>query len=661
MPSHLPLNVLVYGSSASREALALAGPSQGLVLSDHYARSSLAALAGTARRASPELERIPAEGPRRMVRADHEQSILPALAGKPYDLLLIDLIDERFHLLAGGEGSIVTLSPDYAAVVERPLRGRRIPSGSEEHEALWRAGLERLVGVLREAGRLDRVRINRLWWARQTVDGGPIAGFEPARIERANAFLAARYADLEAVFGPAAFLDHPADLLAADPAHPAGIAPFHYARGLHESTVAQLLAPAGASSAQPAGSSAWTVELRPQATGWSARIEPPPEQPGAQYAFYLLCDGERISTRWYSAEPQARFDVASRVGSFQAVGFVKRDEKAAPEARRSAPRVLEPSCIDLAAWTRPVYSERDEDLSKPGALRDGIHRLREGGGEPLDVLLEGFGPQACGQPVLVCFNAAVASRAHTKAPYFSGLRIARRLRLPLVAISDPALAMDPELGLAWYAGHATERALGRRIAGLLDRIGRRNGSRLLLFGGSGGGFAALSVLGEMRAEAAAVVWNPQTSISRYYGSAVRAYLRAAFGDDGPASPDAGSPARQLAAHLQQAGIVHDLARTRARQAHPVLYLQNRSDQHHVSQHAQPYAKLHGYRRVSRSVYSAEGGRLCFWLGNWGRGHVPPPPEMVLAVLGALSRGTAVEELALQLEQQEQDDGQPFEF
>jgi hypothetical protein len=656
-PSVSQLNVFLYGSCVSRDALA--DDAQGIVLSDHYARSSLASLAGAARPASAELDRIAAKGPRRMVQADHDQSVLAAIAERPYDLLLIDLIEERFHLLASGDGSIVTLSGDYAAVVDRPLRGRRIPSGSDEHAALWRAGLARLVAGLRAAGRLDRVRVNRVFWAGQTLDGEPIEGVAPAAIERANAFLAARYKDLEAVFGPAAFLDYPAELLRADPAHPEGVSPFHYVPALYARTVAQLKARA---AVRAQGAAPWTVELRPD-DGWSARIVPPSGRPGAQYAFYLLRDGERVATRWYAAEPQARFGFPSRVGTFQVAAFVKHDGESTPQAQRSDPLCLEPSCVDLTAWRRPVFSERDADLAKSGALRNGIHRLREADGEPLDLLLDGFGPEAAGQPVLVCFSGAFAARAGTKAPYFSGLRVAHRLKLPLVALSDPTLVTAPDLGLAWYAGHAGEPALGPRIARVLDRIGRQAGSPLLLFGGSGGGFAALSVLGDMQAEAAAVVWNPQTSISRYYANSVRAYLAGAFGDDASPVPgeDAARVAKRLAARLEAAGIAHDLACAHARQPHPVLYLQNRSDHHHVSQHAQPYAKLHGAKRVSRSVFSADGGRLCFWFGNWGQGHVPPPAEMVLAVLGGLSRGTAVEELALQLEQQEHDDGQRFEF
>src|SRR5690606_6492580 len=80
---------------------------------------------------------------RRMVRADMEKSVFSALEKTDFDVLLIDLIDERFSLSVKGS-SVHTISTEYKKALYKPNSYGFIKAGSEEKLTLWREGLERI-------------------------------------------------------------------------------------------------------------------------------------------------------------------------------------------------------------------------------------------------------------------------------------------------------------------------------------------------------------------------------------------------------------------------------------------------------------------------------------------------------------------------------------
>lgn len=197
--------LLILGSCVSRDALEFAEPGE-FELVAYFARSSFAALGGILAPIPSGFKKLPAGWQQRMVLADHEKSTLTMLQKMPFELLLVDLIDERFNLLELLNGSIVTLSVEYSSIANKPLPGRLIRSGSAEHVFLWRQGLQRLLNLLQATGKKERVRINRVFWANRDLQGGVISGFSSEKILAANNFLKDRYKDLEDAFGPEVFL-----------------------------------------------------------------------------------------------------------------------------------------------------------------------------------------------------------------------------------------------------------------------------------------------------------------------------------------------------------------------------------------------------------------------------------------------------------------------
>lgn len=392
---------------------------------------------------------------------------------------------------------------------------------------------------------------------------------------------------------------------------------------------------------------------------WLAQLHPGLPS-GHSCAFYLMCDGVRVAQHWYQGCAQVAFDDDGRAGSFFVRAFVRNEttkrthtvDSARVVREHAVPVVAKPltpkAAYNLARWAQyPVTTLPLDAIPDFSQRQDGVHHL-EDGDLHLDFLLlqQGRWPwrranMAC---ALVCFGAAVTKRAGSSAPFFSGLNIARRLQRPLVAPADSALGLAPDLMLGWYAGHEGFVDQPQRIAAYLDEYARQTGARLLLVGGSGGGFASLLVLSLLQhAQATALVWNPQTSISQYAESAVRHYVQTAF----PNSRGANWRAR-----LQQVGALHELAALPAflNNQRPILYLQNHSDWH-VQKHARTMLASVPQLEVIKPGLERYANNLLYLQGSWGQGHAGVPRPMLLTALQMLADGADTLTVAQQIDAQ----------
>ena len=144
--------------------------------------------------------------------------------------------------------------------------------------------------------------------------------------------------------------------------------------------------------------------------------------------------------------------------------------------------------------------------------------------------------------------------------------------------SDPVLALDASLSLSWHFG-----CEGIRLQAITVRIVQKlqallHAPRVVAWGGSGGGFAAIRVVKDVP-NSIALVWNPQTDIAKYVPEPVARYRSIAFpriAADGPISSD-GEQFPSLCTEAFRAGYQGR-----------ILYLQERTDLHHVDAHLKPF-------------------------------------------------------------------------
>ncbi|SJM53283.1 hypothetical protein [Agrococcus casei] len=199
---------------------------------------------------------------------------------------------------------------------------------------------------------------------------------------------------------------------------------------------------------------------------------------------------------------------------------------------------------------------------------------------------------------LVTFSGALTPNI-TELPAFVGWGTTRHLTCNVLMLSDPSLAIDPKLRLGWYAGCTALPRLQAKLTRVIRRFAAR--SRVVLFGASGGGFAALEHAPCLPGSLA-IVSNPQTDILRYHQDAVEAYFKIAWGSN----PSAAS----------ELPLEHEVVtRYSSPVAADVIYLQNSSDDFHIENHERPFRdSLHPSNRVH------------FVRGSFGIGHVGPSKE-----------------------------------
>ncbi len=269
---------------------------------------------------------------------------------------------------------------------------------------------------------------------------------------------------------------------------------------------------------------------------------------------------------------------------------------AAEVARRPWP--LADGRRDLARWGVST------DLSSPQAFRD-IEDLRgcfslEHGGVPIDLMVEDNGAET----TVVTFHAALGADG-IQPPVFVGRAVSEGLAINRVFVSDPGLYTSAELRLAWFLGTASldlTAFLKECLEVLQDRMSARH---LVLFGMSGGGFAALNLARHFPGSLALPV-NPQTRVLDYLPAAWERMAQSCFGARG--EPGARTILRAHP-HADQ------------RRAYPphscsVIYVQNAKDAH-VSLQMIPWFEAVGW----------DSGPALL-LGDWGDGHVPPgAPEL----------------------------------
>ncbi|UYV18046.1 hypothetical protein K1Y77_11165 [Halomonas qaidamensis] len=269
------------------------------------------------------------------------------------------------------------------------------------------------------------------------------------------------------------------------------------------------------------------------------------------------------------------------------------------------------------------------------SLCDSGHYLIDEYGGDIEVLAKNLNLWRAGKPVIICFTAAIPKRKEKQYPFFSGIKFSERAKLPLIAVADPSIRRSLDLSLAWYAGSLERPTLQNSLSDFVGKISFNSFSPPILFGGSGGGFAALAVKSLVsNTPCHALVWNPQTSITEYNKKFVDSYISTCF-------LDGKSQGKNVSAYeiLEANNIVHDLASFPYKSNEmggKVLYLQSKSDGFHVEHHLKKFIDVNFLScckdkslNSQFEEYISSDKSISVRLGPFSDGHSAPSEDMLL--------------------------------
>ena len=224
-----PVNVFILGSCVSRDPFEFAD-GRDFNIAAYFARSSFASLDSKPFVDERILANIESKFQKRVVKADMDKSVFHELKERAYDLLLIDLIDERFGLSLSKE-SVHTVSSEYKKALYKPNDYKIIRSFTSEKRELWLKGLTKIKSFL-EANSLDtKLVINKVYWSLNSGNSQRVSClYSEEFVCSVNHELEWMYQSISRLLPRSRFIEYRPNELEIDEEHKWGMQPFHYSR-----------------------------------------------------------------------------------------------------------------------------------------------------------------------------------------------------------------------------------------------------------------------------------------------------------------------------------------------------------------------------------------------------------------------------------------------
>lgn len=382
------------------------------------------------------------------------------------------------------------------------------------------------------------------------------------------------------------------------------------------------------SQAQTAGFKG-RISLTAGKAGLDVRVDDGEKADANEYAFYLYRDARKVASRWYGAGTSARFDEMTSPGRYSVTVFRRARGDGQAVRLGSTDLLLGESALaavapakrltaDAFPFPAPVAVDRLEDLAA---------HWRPGEPQRLDIRVGGFVYPVFRQPakgdrLYVVFGGAVPDRATITLPRFNRFSWSEDFPGTLLCVADPTLTLNSSLRLGWYVGNA-EEDVSAGLAQVIEHLSSLLGvplDRVVTYGSSGGGFAALQVAARLGRGTTAIAINAQAHVLDYsVRRSVHGFLAACL--DGMPGPEA----RQV--HARRLDVIEAWRQPTARSARALL-VQNVQDTHHLERHFKPFCAAFDVPQDGNSP----DGRIGSMLYSHEDGHAAEPRPMLGRIL-----------------------------
>lgn len=136
--------------------------------------------------------------------------------------------------------------------------------------------------------------------------------------------------------------------------------------------------------------------------------------------------------------------------------------------------------------------------------------------------------------------------------------------------------------------------------------------------------------------------NPQTSICKYYFNPVDTYIKKCF------TKSADLQIESYENFFDETGILSNVCNIEYQKNIKILYLQNKSDDHHIVSHFGPFVLQKNIVPVGDNSFIA-GDSLGVHMGDWGKGHAPVDNIVLLNVFNRIISEASISQILRDLE------------
>ena len=269
--------------------------------------------------------------------------------------------------------------------------------------------------------------------------------------------------------------------------------------------------------------------------------------------------------------------------------------------------------IDLAPWDFIKSCTLNELLEDE--FVDGVFEVHFGDNS-LFIKITNIEMLTRSESLLFCLNAATSRRSEKNPPFFSGDGLSDSLNISLISFSDPATHISG-VDLGWYIGTHKWLTLQSDIQTCIERISQKLEKKVVMFGGSGGGFASIALSLKMNTDATIIAMNPQTNIIEWPTS--RIYLHSAFPHNGN-PPERFTLEDKVKWHtfLREKELIGTINKDDPNPLCKYIILQSWNDSHHFNNHISNI--IPNVADFNFSKFYGMSDNISCLFGPWGKGH-----------------------------------------
>jgi hypothetical protein len=271
------------------------------------------------------------------------------------------------------------------------------------------------------------------------------------------------------------------------------------------------------------------------------------------------------------------------------------------------------SKLDFEQWGG-LNAELDFYSFSQENLVDGIYKINFGSNS-VYIRFTNLAMIDLSSNLLFCLNAATSGRGDKNPPFFSGGNLANSIKRTLISISDDSTHIEG-LDLGWYLGNESFLDFSDCVSNIIQNLAKRFHKKIVMFGGSGGGFASLMLSLKLSVPATIIAMNPQLDISKY--PTASNYIKLGFQQETSRIGDLVENIAQWKAFFAENTLMTEVMLKDLNPRCEYLLFQAWNDTHHLNNHIPNV--LPEINKISLSTFHGSKDNLHFLLGPWGDRH-----------------------------------------